>query len=94
MSLEWQPVLLCRRADSGDLDLIAPGRRSGIFWLDDELIVHRVARDADVFLPFNSAFRIELGEDFAAGIGDIDFNVDPVLLNFDLGNCPGCSGSS
>src|SRR5580692_5586764 len=84
MSLEQQSVLFCRRADAGDLDLIAPGRRSGVFGLDDELIVHRVARDADLFVAVNPAFRIELGQDFAAGIGDIDDNVDPVLLNFDL----------
>src|ERR1700722_3122635 len=84
MSLEQQSVLFCRRADSGDLDLIAPARRSGVFGLDDELIVHRVARDADLFVALDPAFRIELGQDFAAGIGDIDDNVDPVLLNFDL----------
>jgi hypothetical protein len=35
-------------------------------------------------VALNPAFRIELGQDFAAGIGDIDDNVDPVLLNFDL----------
>src|ERR1700733_8198132 len=84
MSLEQQSVLFCRRADSGGLDLIATGRRSGVFGLDDELIVRRVARDADLFVALNPAFRIELGQDFAAGIGDIDNNVDPVLLNFDL----------